>query len=144
MPPAIRIRSLADARVALDAARRLGRPVTLVSAAGAAGLAGPGWWRALIDLLCREYPDVALGTVLDCDDSAGDVLASLREGVSRVRFRGRADVAAKLHAIADAQGAVVGGELPAALDLDGLRDPALACRVWLRDDPAAVVVPADA
>ncbi|MBL8699902.1 MAG: hypothetical protein JNK67_16110 [Alphaproteobacteria bacterium] len=138
MGPAIRIHSLAEARIALDAARALGRPVTLVSARGAAGYAGPGWWRALVAIARSEYPDVAMTTLLDCDDAAGDVLASLREGVERVRFGGRADVAAKLRAIAVQLGAEVVVELPLGLDLGGLRDPRLACRVWLRDDPAPV------
>ncbi len=134
MGPAIRIHSLAEARVALEAARSLGRPVTLVSARGAAGHAGPGWWRALIAIARTEFPDVALSTLLDCDDCAGDAMASLREGVERICFRGREDVAAKLRAIAAQAGAEVTSELPLGLDLRGLRDPRLACIVWLREE----------
>ena len=134
MGPAIRIHSLAEARIALDVARALGRPVTLTSARGGAGHAGPGWWRALVAILRAEYPEVAMITILDCDDCAGDALASLREGVERICFRGRADVAAKLSAIAAQLGAEVATELPLGLDLRDLRDPHLACTVWLRKE----------
>jgi hypothetical protein len=54
MRPAIRIHSLAEARVALGVARELGRPVLLASAPGAAGHAGAGWWRALVEAARAE------------------------------------------------------------------------------------------
>lgn len=130
--PAIRVHSLDEARVALGVARELRRPVILVSAPGAAGHGGPGWWRALVEAARREYPDVAMTTILDCDDSAGDVLASLREGVERIAFHGRADVAARLADIARQSGATIVAAAPDGLDLRGLRDRAAACRVWLR------------
>ena len=133
--PAIRIHSLTEARIALDAARALGRPVTLVSAAAAAGHAGPGWWRALVIAARREYPDIAMTTILDCDDSAGDALAALREGVECIAFRGRGDVAAKLRDIATQAGTTLVGSHPDGLDLRGLRDQPAACRVWLRAEP---------
>jgi hypothetical protein len=133
--PAIRVHSLTEARIALDAARALGRPVTLVSAAAAAGHAGPGWWRALVIAARREYPDVAMTTILDCDDSAGDALAALREGVECIAFRGRGDVAAKLRDIATQAGTTLVGSHPDGLDLRGLRDQPAACRVWLRAEP---------
>jgi hypothetical protein len=134
MSPAIRIHSLDEARVALGVARALARPVLLVSAPSAARHGGPGWWRALIEAARAEYPDVALTTLLDCDDSAGDAMACLREGVERIRFRGRADVAAKLRDMASQSGTAIEDDLPRGLDLRALRDPAAACRVWLREE----------
>lgn len=135
MPPAIRIHSLDEARVALTAARALGRPVLLVSAPSAARHGGPGWWRNLVEAARAEYPEVEVTTLLDCDDSAGDAMACLREGVERICFRGRADVAAKLRDMAATRGTRIEDELPRGLDLRALRDPAAACRVWLREDP---------
>jgi hypothetical protein len=132
---AIRIHSLREARVALGVARELGRPLTLVSAPGAAGHGGAGWWRALVEAARREYPDVEMTTILDCDDSVGDALGCLRAGVERIAFRGRADVAAKLRDIAAQCGAVLDEALPAGLDLRALRDQPAACRVWLRAEP---------
>jgi hypothetical protein len=134
-PPAIRVHSLREARIALDVAREFARPVILVSAAGAAGHAGAGWWRALVATARKEYPDVAMTTILDCDDSAGDALACLREGVERIAFRGRADVAARLRDVAIQCGCDLVDTLPAGLDLRDLRDQAAACRVWLRAEP---------
>jgi hypothetical protein len=133
--PAIRVHALSEARIALDVARALGRPVLLVSAIGAAGHAGAGWWRALVIAARREYPDVAMTTILDCADSAGDALASLREGVECIAFRGRPDVAAKLRDIANQAGTTLVTIHPDGLDMRGLRDKAAACRVWLRAEP---------
>ncbi len=134
MGPAIRVHSLAEARIALTVALALDRPVTLVSARGGAGHAGPGWWRALVAIARAEYPTVAMTTILDCDDCAGDALASLREGVEHICFRGRPDVAEKLRAIAAQCDAQMTSELPLGLDLRDLRDPNLACMVWLREE----------
>jgi hypothetical protein len=133
--PAIRVHSLDEARIALGVARELRRPVILVSAPGAAGHGGPGWWHALVEAARREYPDVAMTAILDCDDSAGDALASLRAGLGRIAFRGRPDVAAKLADIAAQCGATLVETPPDGLDLRGLRDRAAACRVWLRAEP---------
>ena len=135
MHPAIRIHSLDEARVALAVARALGRPVALVSAPSAARHGGPGWWRALVAAARAEYPDVEMTTLLDCDDSAGDAMACIREGVERIAFRGRADVAAKLRDMAAQRGVAVVDVLPQGLDLRALRDRAAACHVWLRAEP---------
>lgn len=135
MTPAIRVHSLADARHALGAARELARPVMLVSGPGAAWYAGAGWWRALLDHADAEFPDVEFDSVLDCSGAPGYALASLREGVPCIAFSGHADAAVRLKAIAAQLGARVLDALPPALELDGLRDPAIACRVWLREEP---------
>ena len=50
MPGPVLIHSLADARAALAAAAALGVPVTLASAPGAAGYAGPAWFGEVIAL----------------------------------------------------------------------------------------------
>jgi hypothetical protein len=136
MRPAIRIHSLAEARVALGVARELGRPVLLASAPCAAGHAGAGWWRALVEAARAEYPDVDMTAILDCGDSAGDAMEALREGVRLVAFRGRPDVARKLRAIAAQRGAEVADAHPLGLDLRALRDRRAACVVWLRAEAA--------
>lgn len=134
MHPAIRIHSLDEARIALAVAHELRRPVALVSAPSAARHGGPGWWCSLVAAARAEYPGVAMTTLLDCDDSAGDAMASIRAGVERICFRGRPDVAAKLRDMATQRGVVVVDTLPLGLDLRALRDPAAACRVWLREE----------
>lgn len=71
LPPAVVVHGLEHARLALS----VGRPVTLLSAPGAASYAGCGWWRALIAAAGGVGPDV-----LDCADSAGRALEALAGG----------------------------------------------------------------
>ena len=73
LPPAIVIHGLSDAQLALAP----GRPVTLLSAPGAAGFAGCGWWRAVI-ARADAGPDVP--DVLDCADAPGRALEALSVG----------------------------------------------------------------
>jgi IMP dehydrogenase len=61
---------LEHARAAVTAAAALGVPVTLGSAAGAAGYAGPGWFKAAVDAAASEHPGAAVSAVLDCADEA--------------------------------------------------------------------------
>jgi len=123
------------ARAALAAAAALGRPVTLASAPGAAGTAGPGWFQEVIAQAASKFPQVEMRAVIDCADKPGHVLAALRLGLGRVRFTGEPAVAAKLSAIAEGHGAeLVTGDLP-ALDLRGEPRPEQACRDWLAKSP---------
>ena len=114
-------------------------PVTLASAPGAGVYAGPGWFKAAIEIASSEYPAAEFASVLDCGGEAGMVLAALRHGVSRVRFDGSDAVAARLTDIAGQSGAVIErGALEPALDLLGRDDAETACRAFLapeRDDP---------
>jgi hypothetical protein len=131
---AVIVHSLADARVALAAAADLGVPVTLASAPGAAAYAGPGWFQELVAQAAAEVPQAACQAVIDCAERPGDVLLALRLGLERVRFTGKRDVARKLAAIAEQQGAtLITGRLE-ALDLRGAADPAAACHEWLASD----------
>jgi hypothetical protein len=83
LPPAIIVHSLAHARAALAP----GRPVTLLSAPGAALYAGCLWWAELL-----RAADATGPSLLDCAD-------------------------ATVAAIAAAQGAVLLAAAPPALDL---------------------------
>ena len=80
---AITVHSLDQARAALAAAAALDRPVTLVSAPGAAGYAGVAWFRKVVDLAAADQPGVTVTAVLDCADKPGLVLAALRQGRRR-------------------------------------------------------------
>jgi len=132
---AIIVHSLDQARAALAAAAALDRPVTLASAPGAAGAAGPGWFQEVVAQARAGFPQVATSAVIDCADKPGHVLAALRQGLKRVRFTGEPAVAAKLFAIAEGHGAeLVTGDL-AALDLRGQPRPEQACRDWLMKPP---------
>ncbi len=128
---AIVIHSFAHAREALGAARDLGCPVMLMSAASGAAALGAGWWQALIRQLQAEYPDVQFTALLDCGTRADLVQSALRQGLTDLCFRGSPAGARPLGEIAERRGARLVRRRPPALDLLGVADPAAACRAWL-------------
>ena len=98
----------------LDQARHvlgLQRPVTLLSAPGAASQAGCLWWKMLID-----EAGAAKISFLDCDTAAGRALEALRLGLHGIVLRPQPSFAIVAE-IAAAQGAVVLRQAPPALDL---------------------------
>lgn len=112
LPPAVVIHGLPHARLALAP----GRPVTLLSAVGAASYAGCGWWRALVAAALAEHPGVDASDMLDCGDAPGRALEALSLGCRWLvllpcpAWSGVAGRAA-------AQGAQLLGRAPPALDL---------------------------
>ena len=125
---AVIVHHLDHARAALAAAADCGRPVTLLSAPGAAGYAGAPWFLRLVALAADEQPEAEWDAVLDCADRPGHVLAALRQGATAVRFTGSKATAAKLAAIAESYGARLETGRTKALDLRGEADPLAACR----------------
>ena len=77
------IHGVADLRRVLSRAV----PPVLVSAPGAAGYQGIGWWLALLRLARAEFPAVAFEAVLDCGNAPGLALAAIRSGVPAVRVK---------------------------------------------------------
>lgn len=130
-PPAIVIHSLAEADAALAAAEAAGRAVTLISAPGAAGYAGPGFFAALIETAAERHPGARFEAVLDCATAAGDALGALRRGLKLICFVGDREVADKLAEIAASLDAAIVTDRPAALDPRGARDKVAACRAWI-------------
>ena len=134
--PAIIVHSLDHTRAALAAARRAGRPVTLVSAPGAALYAGAGFWKAMIEQGRTEFPEADCRAILDCGDDAGVALGALREGIAAIAFHGPPRVHVKIVDIAKKLGAAVLRDAAAgapALDLLDFPDPLGACLDWLED-----------
>ena len=79
LAPCVVVHGLADTRIALAP----GRPVTLLSAPGAAIYAGAGWWRALM-ILAKQEHTIEFCDVLDCGDSPGQAMAAIRAGQRRI------------------------------------------------------------
>ena len=140
---AITVHGLRQAKAAAAAAADTGRPVLLLSAAGAAGTVGPAWFEAILRASACAFPGATIGGLLDCGDMPGYALAALRHGLKAIRYDGPgfdavADIAAQL-------GATVLRDRPQALDLAGTPEDAAAlseaCRRWLLDDPKAVQGP---
>ncbi|MBV9748152.1 MAG: hypothetical protein JO157_05000 [Acetobacteraceae bacterium] len=122
LPPAVVVHGLADARLALAA----GRPLTLLSAPGAAGYAGCGWWRAVIAAAHAETPGVSpegepgriwAPDVLDCLNQTGRAIEALRYGLRRLVLLPGAPARDDVAARAEVLGATLLDARPPALDL---------------------------
>jgi hypothetical protein len=114
---AVIVHGLEEATAALAAAAEAGCGVTLLSAPGAVGYAGFGWWRALVAAARATVPGVPVDDVLDCDDLAGIAVEALHAGCRAIVFTGNDAQAGPLGALAAACGARVLREAPPALDL---------------------------
>jgi len=138
---AITVHSLEHACIALKAAYELNVPVTLLSAPGAAGYAGVGWFRALIDEAITEYPDVKMTPILDCSTAAGVALTAIREGMPTICFSGRKTVKDKIMDIAFQAGVSVLTRRAQSLDLGDFElvvtDLSEACRDWLKSSASS-------
>ncbi len=121
------IHSLAQADAALRAAKALGVSVTLASAPDAALQTGPAWFKEVIAAAIEAQPGVAVTSILDCGDEPAAVMAALRLGLTRLRFKGPEPVRAKLQAM----GAEFAAAPDATLDLLNAHDPEAACRAFL-------------
>jgi hypothetical protein len=111
--PAVTVHDLAQALAALAP----GRPVTLLSAPGAALYAGCGWWR---DLICRarsDFPDTPAADILDCADAPGRALEALRLGQTALVLDPACPAFAAVEAAAAETGARVWRKRPPSLDL---------------------------
>ena len=128
---AVVIHDLDHARAALAAATAFDRPVALVSAPGAAAIAGAPWFLRVVALAAADHPNAAWAAVLDCADKPGHALAALRQGAKAIRYTGSKATAAKLAAIAAQYGARLEAGRLEALDLRGEADPWAACRSWV-------------
>ncbi len=127
------VHSLEHARDAVAAAKSLGIGVTLASAAGAAGYAGPLWLKALVEAAAADA-GVTVAAVLDCGDEAGTVLAALRAGLKHLRYAGPQATRERLAALAAPLGAEIEGEVPVrCLDLLGKRETEALCRAFLAE-----------
>jgi hypothetical protein len=107
--PAVIVHGLPEAVLAL--ARH--RPVTLLSAPGAALYAGCGWWLALVEAARARHPDVPCIDVLDCADGTGQALAALRIGLHRLVLWPEAPGREAVVAIAEQRGGFVLAAAPA-------------------------------
>lgn len=102
------VHGLAHARLALAP----GRPVTLLSAPGAAIYAGCLWWQQLLaEAGCEKL------ALLDCADAPGRALEALKLGLKGIVLHAPPSAFALVAEIASAQDAVLLGHPPRALDL---------------------------
>jgi hypothetical protein len=106
-PPAVIVHGLPHIRQALAP----NRPVTLLSAPGAALYAGCGWWAALLAAAAFTGP-----AFLDCADAPGRAWEGLKLGLRGVILK-PCPASAQIAAYAAAQNAILLPAAPLALDL---------------------------
>jgi len=106
--PAVIVHGLDDARAALAP----GRPVTLLSAPGAALFGGCLWWQSL--MAAAGYKGVSL---LDCSDAAGRAAEALRLGLPGVVLSADTPAFKVVEDLARDAGALILPAAPPALDL---------------------------
>ena len=84
---AVIVHGLGMACLALRAGQACGRPVTLLSAEGAAAYAGVGWWRAVVAGAREAVPACQATDILDCGEAPGRALEALRAGQKTLVLR---------------------------------------------------------
>ena len=108
IPPAVIVHSLVQVRCALAP----GRPVTLLSAPGAAVYAGCLWWQEV--LAQARFDGVAL---LDCADAPGRALEALKLGLGGIVLHCPPAAFAVVAELAATHDALLYAQAPPALDL---------------------------
>ena len=111
--PAVVVHGLHDALEALV----IGRPVTLLSARGAALYAGCLWWREMVARARAAHPAVPALDILDCANAPGRALAAIRVGQRILILAPTVPGFPAVAAIAVVRGLILLAERPPALDL---------------------------
>lgn len=116
----------------MAAAAALGLPLTLMSARGAAGYAGPAWFLEAVRLARGEYPAVDVTAILDCAGQPGRALDALRRGAKALRLDGHPRARRRVAAIARSMGARLDDLRYVVLDLAGKGDGQAAVATFLK------------
>ncbi len=124
----VAVNSADDARRAAAAAGAIGVPLTLLSAPGAGGFAGVGWFAAMARATQSAFPELCVTWALDCGDRAGDAMEALAAGCPLVIFTGSQAAAARLKSVAAARGAALLQGRPDGLTLRAGGDVIAAAR----------------
>ena len=109
------MRDLAEARAVVAAARRLGRPVTLVNEPGAHAWLGPGYLLEMVRQAGADGRDAV--AALDCGEDAGFAMLALRVGWRDLHLAGNADAVVRVSAMTGRAGGRFHAVLPDALTL---------------------------
>lgn len=113
---AIIFHHLRQAECALAVSVALRRPVSLLTAPGAAAYGGPGFYLAMVELARQRHPDAEVRAILDCGDDGAMAQMALHQGWRHLVLGGRGTVREKVRQIAVTYGADVLPRAPKALD----------------------------
>ena len=126
-PKRIVIHGINHARLACQAAINIQSTTNVVvelwSAPSASSSLGPAWFLNIINVVEREFSELAITGVLDCGDARGDALAALRQGASDIYISAPLAVVGKIRAIAFHTKACVRTHRPSMFDLMDHPDP---------------------
>ena len=130
MPPKVKcitIHGVEHARVACQAAFTISMKeditLELWSAKNGACSLGSAWFSEIINIVQKEFPDLAIVGVLDCGDAVGSALAALRQGITCIYISERPVVVSKIRAIAKYTRAEVRTKRPMMPNLMDHPDP---------------------
>ncbi len=127
--------SLADALAGLAAAEKSGQPIGLITAPGAAGYAGVGWFLEIVAHIECQKKQARIDLILDCGAEPGVALGAIRAGVKMLRLVGQEPVREKITKIAADHGVVLFEPRGPALDLQFSDDAKAACCDWIAQHP---------
>ncbi len=113
---AIIFHHLQQAECALSVAAAMHRPITLLTAPGAAAYGGPGFYLAMVELARQRHPGAEVRAILDCGDDGAMAQMALALGWRSLVLGGRGGVREKIRQIAGRYGAEVLPRAPKALD----------------------------
>lgn len=133
-PASVVIHDLDQARRALTAARRTGRPVHLVSAPGAGAYLGPALFKQIVDQACAAEPAARATACLDCADEPGTAMEALRQGIDAVSLTAAPAVLAKIESAAAQAGSSLSERPARTLDM-AMADADMRLDAWLMGDP---------
>lgn len=125
--PYLIVHNIGHARDAVATAREFGRPVTLISAPGAAASIGPEVFKQMIDAVLGDDPPDGITAVLDCGSDPGPALQAIRYGCENIRLDADAEVLNKLSDMTS--GTVLDG---APLDAYDMANGNANLAVWLQ------------
>ncbi len=129
---AIIFHHLQQAECALAAAAGLQRPITLLTAPGAAGYGGPGFYLAMVEQARQSHPEAEFRAILDCGTDSAMAQMALHLGWRCLVLGGKGTVREKVRQIAGAYEAEVLARAPKALDPGaGAADITEQCRSFL-------------
>jgi len=120
--------SYRDARAALSAAARAGKPVLLVTPPDAANHAGPEYLLEMYRAAHDDTPGVEASAVVDCGADAGTAMRALRCGWRDVVLTADTTTRTRLADMASQLGGALRRSRPETNDLIAAGDPDWTCR----------------
>jgi hypothetical protein len=113
--PFVIVHTIGHVRDAVAASLKLGRPVTLISAPGAAAYMGPEVFLRMTEGDPGTPPPKGISVVIDCAADPGQALEALRVGLRHIRLDAADEVLAKFRDMTD--GTVLDGAPINAYDM---------------------------